>query len=281
MQKIATDYRCKGMPLSSFLLKPMQRITRYPLIIKNVSLLLYHSDSIESLLLRFFFNVVNVPADSPLAAWQVLESTPETHMDHSHLHEALEKAEELCLQVNEGVREKENSDRLEWIQAHVQREGVIEVTVLSVLGYPNFDWRSSPKFSLNNFLICDCGTGAMVTSNLGYKIPENPYINMHSHLLKYHNKTFTHRIWPSTPWRIAWVLVNFCTAGSCARPRATRSCMCSSSMTSFCLPNSSSSFLHLGGRDCSAPSLMHSSRYTRRWMTLLPHPNTASLTYFM
>lgn len=35
-QKIATNYRCKGMPLSSFLLKPMQRITRYPLIIKNV-----------------------------------------------------------------------------------------------------------------------------------------------------------------------------------------------------------------------------------------------------
>ncbi|XP_048829859.1 intersectin-2b isoform X1 [Brienomyrus brachyistius] len=91
LKKIATDYRCKGMPLSSFLLKPMQRITRYPLIIKNI-----------------------------------LESTPETHVDHSHLQEALEKAEELCLQVNEGVREKENSDRLEWIQAHVQREGIIE-----------------------------------------------------------------------------------------------------------------------------------------------------------
>nr|XP_023690092.1 intersectin-2 isoform X1 [Paramormyrops kingsleyae] len=91
LKKIATDYRCKGMPLSSFLLKPMQRITRYPLIIKNI-----------------------------------LESTPETHMDHSYLHDALEKAEELCLQVNEGVREKENSDRLEWIQAHVQREVIIE-----------------------------------------------------------------------------------------------------------------------------------------------------------
>lgn len=35
-QKIATNYRCKGMPLSSFLLKPMQRITRYPLLLKNV-----------------------------------------------------------------------------------------------------------------------------------------------------------------------------------------------------------------------------------------------------
>lgn len=40
---------------------------------------------------------------------------------------ALERAEELCSQVNEGVREKENSDRLEWIQAHVQCEGLAEV----------------------------------------------------------------------------------------------------------------------------------------------------------
>lgn len=35
-QRLAMDPRCKGMPLSSFLLKPMQRVTRYPLIIKNV-----------------------------------------------------------------------------------------------------------------------------------------------------------------------------------------------------------------------------------------------------
>lgn len=37
LQRLAMDPRCKGMPLSSFLLKPMQRVTRYPLIIKNVS----------------------------------------------------------------------------------------------------------------------------------------------------------------------------------------------------------------------------------------------------
>lgn len=98
LKKIATDYRCKGMPLSSFLLKPMQRITRYPLHIKNI-----------------------------------LESTPESHVDHSQLREALEKAEELCSQVNEGVREKENSDRLEWIQTHVQCEGITENLVFNSL----------------------------------------------------------------------------------------------------------------------------------------------------
>ncbi|KAI1241426.1 hypothetical protein IHE44_0004899 [Lamprotornis superbus] len=96
VKRLAMDPRCKGMPLSSFLLKPMQRVTRYPLIIKNI-----------------------------------IENTPENHPDHSHLKHALEKAEELCSQVNEGVREKENSDRLEWIQAHVQCEGLNEQLVFN------------------------------------------------------------------------------------------------------------------------------------------------------
>lgn len=58
---------------------------------------------------------------------QILEHTPDGHADRGPLREALERAEELCSQVNEGVREKENSDRLEWIQTHVQCEGPIEV----------------------------------------------------------------------------------------------------------------------------------------------------------
>ncbi|KAF3849768.1 hypothetical protein F7725_019487 [Dissostichus mawsoni] len=99
LKKIATNYRCKGMPLSSFLLKPMQRITRYPLLIKNV----------------------------------YLGAHPDNHADRGPLREALEGAEELCSQVNEGVREKENSDRLEWIQSHVQSEGTIEHSVFNSL----------------------------------------------------------------------------------------------------------------------------------------------------
>uniref|UniRef100_A0A8B9SCU5 Intersectin 2 n=1 Tax=Apteryx owenii TaxID=8824 RepID=A0A8B9SCU5_APTOW len=98
LKKLALDPRCKGMPLSSFLLKPMQRITRYPLLIKSI-----------------------------------LENTPENHPDHSNLKLALERAEELCSQVNEGVREKENSDRLEWIQSHVQCEGLAEQPIFNSL----------------------------------------------------------------------------------------------------------------------------------------------------
>ncbi|RMB92410.1 hypothetical protein DUI87_31180 [Hirundo rustica rustica] len=62
---------------------------------------------------------------------KIMENTPESHPDHSHLRHALDKAEELCSQVNEGVREKENSDRLEWIQAHVQCEGLSEQLVFN------------------------------------------------------------------------------------------------------------------------------------------------------
>lgn len=32
-----TDFNMKGMPLTSYLLKPMQRITKYPLLIKKVT----------------------------------------------------------------------------------------------------------------------------------------------------------------------------------------------------------------------------------------------------
>lgn len=66
--------------------------------------------------------------------FQILENTPQSHVDHSSLKLALERAEELCSQVNEGVREKENSDRLEWIQAHVQCEGLAEVRLGAELG---------------------------------------------------------------------------------------------------------------------------------------------------
>ncbi|XP_021964596.1 intersectin-2 isoform X1 [Folsomia candida] len=88
----------KSLPLSSFLIKPMQRITKYPLLVKKI-----------------------------------MESTPDEHPDRQNLEEALIKAEELCAQVNEGVREKENSDRLEWMQSHIQCEGLEERLIFNSL----------------------------------------------------------------------------------------------------------------------------------------------------
>uniref|UniRef100_H3AP46 Intersectin 1 (SH3 domain protein) n=1 Tax=Latimeria chalumnae TaxID=7897 RepID=H3AP46_LATCH len=79
----------------------------------------------------FHFYVKEKIQSDPLIIISIIENTTESHPDHSHLKQALEKAEELCSQVNEGVREKENSDRLEWIQAHVQCEGLSEQLVFN------------------------------------------------------------------------------------------------------------------------------------------------------
>ncbi|XP_018398633.1 PREDICTED: intersectin-2 isoform X1 [Cyphomyrmex costatus] len=97
-QACQQDPRTKGMPLSSFLIKPMQRITKYPLIINKI-----------------------------------LEYTPIDHPDRQYLQEALAKSEEFCTQVNEGVREKENSDRLEWLQSHVICDGLEEQLIFNSL----------------------------------------------------------------------------------------------------------------------------------------------------
>lgn len=35
-KKCQSDHRTKGLPLSSFLIKPMQRITKYPLLVQKV-----------------------------------------------------------------------------------------------------------------------------------------------------------------------------------------------------------------------------------------------------
>ncbi|CAH3182444.1 unnamed protein product [Porites lobata] len=90
-KKCIADPRAKGLPLSSYLLKPLQRICKYPLLIR-----------------------------------EILKYTPENHFDRVNLETALEKAEELCQQVNEGVRNQENTDRLEWLQAHVNLESIGE-----------------------------------------------------------------------------------------------------------------------------------------------------------
>uniref|UniRef100_A0A4W4HLC7 Intersectin 1 (SH3 domain protein) n=1 Tax=Electrophorus electricus TaxID=8005 RepID=A0A4W4HLC7_ELEEL len=149
VKRLAMDPRCKGMPLSSFLLKPMQRVTRYPLIIKNI-----------------------------------LENTPESHPDHSHLRQALEKAEELCSQVNEGVREKENSDRLEWIQAHVQCEGLSEQlvfnSVTNCLGPRKFLhsgklYKAKSNKELYGFLFNDFLLLTQVTKPLGSSTSEKVF----------------------------------------------------------------------------------------------------------
>ncbi|XP_075751378.1 intersectin-1 isoform X5 [Rhipicephalus microplus] len=90
--------RTRGMPFTSFLLKPMQRMTKYPLMIKKIR-----------------------------------EYTDASHPDLGYLDEALEKAEQLCSQINEAVKERENADHLEWAQSHIQCNGISERLVFNSL----------------------------------------------------------------------------------------------------------------------------------------------------
>ncbi|GFS17461.1 intersectin-1, partial [Elysia marginata] len=91
-----TNPKVKGVHLSGYMLKPMQRITRYPLLIEKI-----------------------------------LGSTPAGHADRASLEEALTLAQELCTQANQCVKEKQNSDSLEWIQANVQCDGLAENIVFN------------------------------------------------------------------------------------------------------------------------------------------------------
>lgn len=88
----------QGLTLTSFLLKPMQRITKYPLLIK-----------------------------------QLLKYTPEGHPDNFNTQEALTASETLCAQVNEAVSQRDNTDKLEWMQRQVICEGLHERLVFNSL----------------------------------------------------------------------------------------------------------------------------------------------------
>jgi hypothetical protein len=92
----ARDHRTGGLRLSSFLLKPMQRVTKYPLLVEKI-----------------------------------LTYTPSDDADFEALAAAQKKAEDLCSQVNEGVRMQENSDRLEWFQTHINVTGLTEALVFN------------------------------------------------------------------------------------------------------------------------------------------------------
>ena len=83
------------------------------------------------------FVVSSSQVNSFLLSWQILKYTPENHFDRSSLEAALEKAEELCQQVNDGVRNQENTDHLEWLQSHVNLESIGEVCGRRMAG-PSF-----------------------------------------------------------------------------------------------------------------------------------------------
>ncbi|GAU94971.1 hypothetical protein RvY_06665 [Ramazzottius varieornatus] len=84
IRQCSQNSRLQGLPLTAAYVKPMQRITRYPLLIKRI-----------------------------------IESTTPSFHDYSYLQTALNLAENLCQSVNEKVRDCENRERVEWLGTHV------------------------------------------------------------------------------------------------------------------------------------------------------------------
>ncbi|GBC07924.1 hypothetical protein RclHR1_00780004 [Rhizophagus clarus] len=91
LKKAQQDPKCGSLDLSSFLLKPMQRITRYPLLIR-----------------------------------QILHYTSKDHSDQEDLMKALHKAEGILESTNEAAREQENKLKLAEISRLVDLEDLDE-----------------------------------------------------------------------------------------------------------------------------------------------------------
>ncbi|XP_022910047.2 intersectin-1 isoform X2 [Onthophagus taurus] len=147
----------KGMPLSSFLIKPMQRITRYPLLIIKI-----------------------------------LENTPDNHADSIYLRQALEAAEDFLRQINENVRVKENHERLDWLKNFIQSDLNIDFnSCTNKLGQRKFlhyglltkvkSGKELIGFLLNDFLLLAqpsksiCGQFTFPTNtNITFKLYKQP-----------------------------------------------------------------------------------------------------------
>ena len=65
------------------------------------------------------FKPVKRVMDYPLLVEKILKNTDPSHPDYYFLQKALKMSKNLCEQVNEGTRHKENTERLEWLQIHV------------------------------------------------------------------------------------------------------------------------------------------------------------------
>jgi hypothetical protein len=83
------DPKCRSLDLSSYLLEPMQRITRYPLLIK-----------------------------------QILHYTPKPHPDHADLLIALSLTEKVLSEVNTAAKKAENQAKMEEISDLVDVEAL-------------------------------------------------------------------------------------------------------------------------------------------------------------
>ncbi|KAI8985858.1 hypothetical protein BDB01DRAFT_786574 [Pilobolus umbonatus] len=85
---------CRSLDLSHFLLEPVQRITRYPLLLRHI-----------------------------------LEVTPKQHPDYVLIRSALSKAEEVLSNVNEETRRFENEQKMSELSRIIDMEGAERLNI--------------------------------------------------------------------------------------------------------------------------------------------------------
>ena len=112
------DPRCRKLDLESFLIKPMQRICRYPLLLKVRS----------SLSWRLCEWLSNDGEWLTRVSQELLKRTPETHPDYESLKLALEKVQAVVATVNEKKRESENQEKVMMIQLAMVWQGDVRIS---------------------------------------------------------------------------------------------------------------------------------------------------------
>eukprot|EP01104_Vermistella_antarctica_P013387 TRINITY_DN4034_c0_g1_i1.p1 TRINITY_DN4034_c0_g1~~TRINITY_DN4034_c0_g1_i1.p1 ORF type:complete len:691 (+),score=138.33 TRINITY_DN4034_c0_g1_i1:296-2368(+) len=127
LNEVSADQRLRGMNFFAFLIKPIQRVCKYPLLLRDL-----------------------------------LKHTPESHPDHENCKLALQKLNEVVAQVNEGQRVAEGMEKILEIARTV--EGVKELTQPQRRYIRDGDLISVPKEKVHIFLFTDC---VLLTSRKG------------------------------------------------------------------------------------------------------------------
>ncbi|KAG2139113.1 uncharacterized protein EDB93DRAFT_707815 [Suillus bovinus] len=102
LQRLRDDPSARNLDLSHYLLVPMQRLTRYPLLIRQILQYTDHPSTTDT-------SIQNVTNGQPLAASIQLPGDAE---ERKNISAALKAAQKILEHVNETIREQEGRERL-------------------------------------------------------------------------------------------------------------------------------------------------------------------------
>lgn len=98
---------CRGLTLFSFLIKPIQRICKYPLLLKVI-------------ILSFFPFPYNPNCFNNFSFQDLFRNTDADHPDYIHLEQGLNKIETVVEYVNERKRTAENLQKIVDVQEQIE-----------------------------------------------------------------------------------------------------------------------------------------------------------------